>query len=246
MSLKLLAFLLVGSLLLSSCNAGATPAPTLDVNAVNTAIVGTTVAQLSAQFTQTALAVPTDTPASLETPTPNNIPTLVLPTLPDSSGASPTLDPAALPTFSFVNTPITVAGSTPIATSIPPSAGQVNNSTASGCNDALFVGETLPDGSVIGAGKKFTKAWQLQNTGSCTWDDGYVFAFLPDVSSSAILGYDITIHTTDEFTKPGHSQSFIIKLTAPATAGEYKGYWKMKTDTGTYFGPRVYFDIVVK
>jgi hypothetical protein len=214
---------------------------------MNTAIVETTVAQISAQFTQTALAVvpPTDTPAPVAAL--SDLPTLALPVLPDSSSVSPTIDAAALPTFSFVTTPAAATGAAPIAaTIVPSSGGQSNVSTASGCNDALFVGETLPDGSVISTGANFTKAWELQNTGTCTWNAGYSFAFLPDVSSSSITGYDVIIKANDAVTDPGHSQSFVVKLTAPAAAGEYKGYWKMKAPDGTFFGPRVYFDIVVK
>jgi hypothetical protein len=146
---------------------------------------------------------------------------------------------------SFNTTPTTpLAGFTPLATLAPTSAGIGN--TASGCNDALFVSETLPDKSVVGAGKDFSKAWELKNTGTCNWDEGYVFAFQAHLSSAEIEGYDIVIKSSDEVTKPNHSQSFIIKLTAPDTPGEYKGYWKMKDDSGSYFGPLVFFDIVVK
>jgi hypothetical protein len=135
-----------------------------------------------------------------------------------------------------------VAGS-PIA---PAVAGGIIGDTKAGCNDGAFVGETLPDKSVVTAGKDFTKAWEISNTGTCAWDEGYRFAFQPDLSSSAIEGYDIVINNKDEITKPGRSQSFVVKLTAPTAAGEYKGYWKLKADDGTYFGPLVYFDIVVK
>ena len=101
--------LFAAAVLLTACNVGATPAPTLDINAMNTAIVGTTVAQLSGQFTQTALAAPTNTPAPINTQA--AVPTLALPTLAGSSAASPTLDAAALPTFSFVNTQVPAATS---------------------------------------------------------------------------------------------------------------------------------------
>jgi len=236
--------LLAITLLLTGCNIGAAPAPTLDVNAINTAVVGTTVAQLSGQMTQTALAAPISTP----------LPTFALPaTEASDASALPTFalptDANALPTFSFVSTPSSsltpVAGFTQLATSIPAgSSGSLN--TASGCNDAQFVGETLPDGSVVKAGKDFTKTWEIKNTGTCTWDEGYVFAFLASNSSSEIKGYDIVINKKDEYTKPGSSQSFVIKLVAPSAAGEYKGYWKMRDDQGTPFGPLVYLDIVVK
>ena len=237
-------FILITAVLLAACGSSATPTPVVDVNAMNTAIVGTTVAQLSGQFTQTALAAPTNTPAPTETQ--STVPTAALPTL--ANGPTATLNPAALPTFSFVNTPVAgntlAAGVTPLVTPISNNSGQVG--TAFGCNDGLFIGENLPDGSVIKTGADFAKSWEIKNTGTCTWDEGYTFAFLRDVSSSGIKGYDIVIKAADEFTKPGHSQSFIIKLTAPTTAGEYKGYWRMQDDSGNYFGPRVYFDIVVK
>jgi hypothetical protein len=220
---------------------GATPAPTIDVNAINTAAFATAMGQISAQQTQAALAAPSATPGVSETPLP--LATFALPT---SGQASPT-GGGALPTLSFNVTPNTtpLAGFTQLATSVVSGSSGVG-STASGCNDAAFVGETLPDKSVVTGGKTFTKAWQLQNTGTCSWDEGYTFAFQPDLSSSAIAGYDIVIKNSDEVTKPGHSQSFIVKLTAPSTAGEYKGYWKLKTDSGTAFGPLVFFDIIVK
>jgi len=238
---RTLLILLTAALTLAACNVGATPAPAVDVNAINTAAVATAMAQISAQLTQTALAAPTNT--ALPTDTPLSLATSALPV-----GASPTAGiPGALPTLSFNTTPNTtpLAGLTPLGTSIAPTSGGVG-STASGCNDAAFVGETLPDKSVVGAGKKFDKAWELKNTGTCSWDEGYVFVFRPDLSSSEIKGYDIVIKTSDEVTDPNHSQSFIVKLTAPTAAGEYKGYWQMKADNGSYFGPIVFLDIIVK
>jgi hypothetical protein len=233
---QIIYILFTAALLLTSCNGGATPAPTTDVNEIKTAIVGTTVAQFSIQFTQTALAAPTSTPAPIETFA--SLPTLALAT---SAIASPI--PGALPTLSFNTTP--VAGFTPLATSIVPTSPGIS-STPFDCNDAKFVSETLPDGSIVGAGSKFTQAWQIQNTGTCTWAEGYVFAFLSAKSSSEIKGYDIVINNPDEFTKPKHSQSFVVKLTAPNKHGEYKGFWRLKGADGISFGPLVSFDIIVK
>jgi hypothetical protein len=39
---------------------------------------------------------------------------------------------------------------------------------------------------VVRAGREFTKAWEIKNTGTCAWDEGYVFAFQPSLSSSAM------------------------------------------------------------
>jgi hypothetical protein len=234
----MLLILLTATLTLAACNVGSSAAPTADVNAINTAALSTAMAQISAQQTMTGLAAPSATP--LPTNAPLSLSTAALPT-----GAG-----GVLPTVSFNTTPNTtpLAGFTNVAGSpiAPTAAGGIIGDTKAGCNDGAFVGETLPDKSVVGAGKDFTKAWEIKNTGTCAWDEGYVFAFQPDLSSASIEGYDIVINSKDEFTKPGHSQSFVVKLKAPTAAGEYKGYWKLKTDTGTSFGPLVYFDIVVK
>jgi hypothetical protein len=195
-------------------------------------------AQISAQQTMTALVAPSATPL------PTNAPVSL------ATVAPPTVAGGVLPTVSFNSTPNTtpLAGFTNVAGSpiAPTAAGGIIGDTKAGCNDGAFVGETLPDKSVVDAGKDFTKAWEIKNTGTCAWDEGYVFAFQPDLSSAGIKGYDVVINNEDEITKPGHSQSFIVKLTAPTAAGEYKGFWKLKADNGTYFGPLVYFDIVVK
>lgn len=234
---RVLFILLNAALMLTACNMGATPAPTVDINAINTAALNTAAAQISVGQTQTALVAPSATQTNTSAP-------LATVVLPGNGTVLPTVA-GGLPTVSFNTTPTTpLAGFTPLATPMPTSAGIGN--TASGCNDALFVGETLPDKSVIGAGKDFAKAWELKNTGTCVWEIGYVFAFQPDLSSAEMEGYDIVIKANDEVTKPGHSQSFIVKLTAPTTAGEYKGYWKLKDKNGSYFGPLVFFDIIVK
>lgn len=242
---RMLLILTAATLTVAACNVGATPAPTIDTNAINTAAFETAMAQISAQQTMTALAVPSAT--SLPTNNPVSLETAGLPT---ASGALPTTNAGgALPTVSFNTTPNTtpLAGFTSVAGSpLAPTVAGIIGDTKAGCNDGAFVGETLPDKSVVGAGKNFTKAWEIKNTGTCAWDEGYVFAFQPDLSSPGIEGYDIRINERDEITKPNHSQSFIVKLTAPTTPGEYKGYWKLKSDDGTAFGPLVYFDIVVK
>ena len=58
--------LLAAALLLAGCG-GATPEPTLDVDAINTAAVATAMGQLSAQLTQTAFSAPSPTSSPTET-----------------------------------------------------------------------------------------------------------------------------------------------------------------------------------
>jgi hypothetical protein len=209
-----IALLLSGALV--SCNIGSAPEPTLDVNAIFTFAASTMNAQLNDQQTQTALAV---SPTPLVTFTP-------LPTFP--------VQPLTTPF------PISTSAGAVIPTT---SSGGSLGSTAVGCDNANFVSETIPDGKQFTAGDTFTKSWSFQNTGTCTWNNGYTFAF---ITGDLMGGKDIVISKDADFTDPGHTQTFNEKLQAPATIGEYKGFWQMKNAQGTVFGSRVWVDIVVK
>ena len=203
---------------LASCSAGSTPQPTIDVNAIFTFAAGTMNAQLNDRETQTAQAV---------SPTPDV-----------------TFTP--LPTFPVIPLGTQFSFSTPTGAVIPTvsTGGGSLGSTAVGCDDATYLSETKPlDGTNITAGADFTKAWSLQNTGTCTWNSGYTFAF---DSGDQMTGKYVPITKDADFTAPGHSQTFKVNLQAPAAAGEYKGYWRMKNAQGVAFGSRVWVDIIVQ
>ncbi len=215
---------------LTSCGTGTTPAPTIDANAIYTAAAQTLAAGIGAGETQTAQAV---TPTGAASPTP-------LATFSIATGSSPFGTPLAGGTpFNFIVTP--PAGTTPLPAGTQ--AGGGSGSGAVGCNNATYLSETDPlDKTQISAGKKFTKGWSMQNSGTCAWGTGYSWAF---VSGDQMAGVNIAITAKDTSTAPGHSNTFIVKLTAPATAGEYKGFWRMKAPDGTFFGDMPWVDIVV-
>jgi len=225
--------LLTAALFLTSCNIGATAAPTTDVNALSTAIVQTTVAQISAQFTQTALVAPTNTPEAN---------TLVLPTLDVSGGAaSPTIDVASLPTFSFSDTAVptvAVGVDTPTVGPTPVTLPSVAPSNALGdaCNNNVFISDvTIPDGSVLKPGFNFQKIWAVKNTGSCTWDEGYALVYIGG-SKPDLDPYDFIITKKSDFVAGGAGVNLTINLTTPCKPGKYEGHWRMRNDQGYYFG----------
>lgn len=231
------------TVILSSCTLGATPAPTEDPGAIQTQAYSIVLTQVSMQQTQTAVAIP-PTPSPLPT---NTLSPLSSPT-PGTLGALPTFAPAG-----GVGTPLPFntqqPGITPLASLIPTSGIVSTVTTKNGCNDGTFIGETDPqDKAVIKAQKDFSKGWTIFNSGTCKWDEGYSFTFMPDLSSPELKGYSIVLKkdAPDEYTEPQHSQTFIVKLTAPKVAGEYKGYWKLRDDSGNYFGPLVYLWITVE
>lgn len=213
--------ILTATLLLAACNFGAEPSPTLDVNAINTAIVGTTVAQFSSQFTQTALAAPQATNTPAPTDTPQSLPTFALPTI--SFDATTNASDGSTP----------VAGFTQLASPAAPGATQA---LGDDCHNSAFEGDvTIPDGTVLKGGEDFQKIWKLRNTGSCTWDEGYALVYIGG-SNPDLDPYTFEFKNKSDFVAGGEAINIAINLTTPCTVGKYEGHWRMRTDNGYYFG----------
>ena len=235
-------FLLATTLVLTACNVGATAAPTVDINAINTAALGTAMAQISAQQTMTALAAPTFTPSATNTP-----PTLATVGLPTTAGA-------ALPTTSAGGALPTVSFNTTLAANTAPAAGftavggvpQVGVTAAVGqvCNNLVYVADaTIPDGTVFDGGEDFTKTWRVQNAGTCKWDEGYKLVYLS--GDDEIDPVSVKLQA-DDFIDPGATGELSVELTAPLKAGKYTGSWRMQADNGEYFGNELTVVIEVK
>lgn len=224
--------LLTAATLLAACGGGATPAPTVDINAINTAAVATALGQISAQQTQTALAAPSATPSPSPT---NTTAPLALPTT--AAGATTTTGntPGVLPTLSFNTTPNTtpIAGFTPVSGS--PVAPVNTVSAGDSCNNSVFITDvSIPDGTVLKPGVNFDKTWRIQNTGTCTWDDGYKLVFIG--GDKALDPYNLEFDRADEFVAGGETVDLTVELTAPLAEGEYSATWQMQSDNGVYFG----------
>ena len=109
-----------------------------------------------------------------------------------------------------------------------------------GCNNSAFVRDiTIPDGTTLDSGKSFVKTWLIQNTGSCAWNTNYKFTF---ISGDAMNGTSVAVPDS----VPASQQVQIsANLTAPTTAGNFKGYWRMQDDQGRYFGDSPWVAITV-
>jgi hypothetical protein len=235
-----LLLLLTASLALAACNVGATPAPTVDIDAINTAAVATALGQISAQQTETALAAPSATASPTNTTAPLALPTTAAGTSPAGS------TPGALPTLSFNTTPNT--GTTPIAGFTPLSGSPVapvNTAAAATCHNSAYVSDvTIPDDTVLRPGVNFDKTWRIQNTGTCAWDDGFQLVFVS--GDQALDPSNYVIDEASEFVDSGESVDMTVGLTAPLTEGTYTANYRMQTDTGVFFGETIYVRIVVQ
>jgi len=152
----------------------------------------------------------------------------------DAANVQPTVDQsvtlAPLDTTSFSPTNIpTLMPALPTSTTYTATLGET------GCDEASYISDvTIPDGTVVGADQVFVKTWMFQNTGSCTWDANYALTF---VSGDEMDGTKTSIGSS---VAPGQQVELSVTLTAPATAGQYTGYWRLTNDSGNVFGETVY------
>ena len=229
------------SILLGACNIGATPIPTEDPGAIQTEAFNLVNTQAADQLTQTALAEP--------------------PTAQPTNTLFPTATQGSIPTFDSsltTNTPFEFntqqPGLTPIATAanVGTTPGAYSTiTTENGCNNGWMMSEGgIYDGKTIFHGTEVTKSWDIYNSGTCAWDEGYSFTFRPECSTSpegAPLGYygkDMFITKLDTFTKPGQTRTFTITFHVPNKIGEYLWAFKLKDDAGNLFGPLVFTKFV--
>lgn len=147
-------------------------------------------------------------------------------------------------------TPATGTALPPATITLIPSPAQTNtpNATATPtCPLAQFITDvTVPDGSVMTPGQAFTKKWRLKNTSACAWN-GYSMVF--DSGDSMSGPATKPIGTVN----PGQEVDLEVNLTAPNSAGNYRGYWRIVTNNNVavpivngYQGRAFYVDIKVQ
>ncbi|MGB7875404.1 MAG: NBR1-Ig-like domain-containing protein [Anaerolineales bacterium] len=153
-------------------------------------------------------------------------------------------------TQSTVQNTATVQVVVPTSTTAPPTVTlAVSPTTGSGatvptatqdCDDAEFVTDvTIPDGTVLDPNESFTKTWRLRNSGTCSWTPSYTIVFSNGDSMSGPATQALTGNVN-----PGQTMDISVNLKAPASAGDYTGYWKLRNAAGVTFAT-FYVDINV-
>jgi uncharacterized protein YkwD len=113
----------------------------------------------------------------------------------------------------------TTATVTPVATQDPD------------CEDqAVFIKDvTVPDGTFFDPGIKFTKTWQVKNSGTCTWN-GYSLVFAQGDMMNGPLTSPLPPAA------PGDTIDISLELTAPQRTGLQTGNWIFQNAAGERFG----------
>ncbi len=122
---------------------------------------------------------------------------------------------------------------TPTATGTPPTPTPTTSATSvpSSCDRAQFIADvTIPDGTTYQPNTAFNKTWRLKNVGTCTWTN---YSLLFD-SGEKMSGPDSALIPAS--VAPGQTVDITIALKAPANAGTYRGYWKLRNNTNIPFG----------
>lgn len=135
-------------------------------------------------------------------------------------------------TLSVTDTPSPLASPTAEATKAPPTAPAPGSNGTNFCTaSAMFMGETIPDGTIEPAGAQFTKVWKIKNTGTCAWDSTWQFVYVSgDVMGGAYY------YQFPQPAAPGDTVNVPVVFTAPTADGTYTGYWKIKSPWGAVFG----------
>ncbi|MBE2222054.1 MAG: cellulase family glycosylhydrolase [Anaerolineae bacterium] len=106
--------------------------------------------------------------------------------------------------------------------------------------DGKFVADvTIPDDTEIQPGKPFTKTWQLKNSGTRAWGQGFTMKFAGGMLMSAKDTYPLPA------AKPGQVVDVSIDMVGPTNPGTHYADWRLHDDKGGVFGEIIYVRIVV-
>jgi hypothetical protein len=157
---------------------------------------------------------------------------------PDSMNYEPFIAPSLVPTSTA--TPVPTITPTSESSSAQTSGYEVDNRL--GCTDNLtFISDvTIPDGTAVEPGSTLDKQWEVENSGTCNWDESYMVRLINDEALSA---------KPEQSLLPARSGSRVtIRITfhAPHETGNYHTAWQAYNPQGDAFGDPFFMDIVVE
>jgi len=179
--------------------------PTVDMPALNTRVAKTVVAEITVQ-------------AALN-PSPTVVPATVQPTI-----DPPTLAPTQTPAPVLVTTAVPILAQPSGATQTW--AVQITPTKTAYPDKCELVSTKPSDGTVYDGGSPFEVFWVLKNTGVRPWNTQFYFKKVTGtLGNSTNVFLPSPVNTGNEFTLQK-------SMTAPETAGNYNGTYKLINDDG--------------
>ncbi len=114
--------------------------------------------------------------------------------------------------------------------------------TANPCYNLLWIEDvSIPDGTQMKAGEKFTKTWLVQNTGGCAWRAGFTFNHF---GGDPMRGSTVTL---TEAIPTGAKREISVELVIPSDQnGAIASVWRMADENGVFFGDSLSVNITVE
>ncbi|GKT48993.1 protein NBR1 [Colletotrichum spaethianum] len=121
---------------------------------------------------------------------------------------------------------------------------------------AVFVRDTVADGTVLPPNHVFEQTWVLRNDGDVAWPAGCSVKFvggdyMGHVDSNHPAGISELVSASESTVcyaplAPGQEFSFNVLLRTPAREGKIISYWRLTTNDGLKFGHRLWCDVSVQ
>ena len=121
---------------------------------------------------------------------------------------------------------------------------------------AVFISDSIADGTVFPPNQVFSQTWTLLNPGPSVWPAGSIVRY---VGGDSMLNVDAnqpssldTIVSAMESTQlqapvePGQKADFTVQLKTPNREGVAISYWRLKLPDGTAVGDRLWCDVEVQ
>lgn len=138
----------------------------------------------------------------------------------------------------------------------PQAAPKAEAETSTGDLRAVFVADSIPDGTILPANSTFEQTWVLRNEGTVAWPAGCSVKFvggdyMGQVDSSRPAAISDIVSASESTIcyqplAPGQTFSFTVLLRTPARAGKVISYWRLTTKDGHKFGHRLWCDVNVR
>ena len=134
--------------------------------------------------------------------------------------------------------PVTPALPTPVLIVTPTATNTVSPAE---CVDGLayLADLTIPDGSQVQPGSSLDKRWEVQNSGSCNWNEKYRLQL--------IAGSELGVSAEQALppTRAGNNVVIRIIFQAPTEPGNYRSAWQAYNPGGEPFGDPIFIDFAV-
>lgn len=121
---------------------------------------------------------------------------------------------------------------------------------------AMYVRDTVMDGTVIQPNSVFEQTWILRNSGNVAWPSGCAVKFvggdyMGHVDSNHPAGISELVSASEstvcyDALEPGQEFPFTVLLRTPPREGKIISYWRLTAPDGLRFGHRLWCDVNVR